>query len=210
MRPQVRAVAAIHQLGHQPQAIAGASDASLDEIAHTQSLGELLCRIRPPFHGEGRTPGHDGKAAEAAQCCNELVDDAVSKILLIRIVAQILERQYSKRWNACVGGCGDGSQQSIAYPRHGDDPLLPVISLAERLPQCSNLHREVAFFDGDSWPARVHQVGLADWPVSFCHGDEQSEATLSHRNGGAIASETFFRQHKPAECRRGLPHDLGL
>src|SRR6185312_5185776 len=142
--------------------------AALDEIAHAQLAGYDARIDRTILVDEARIARDDGEGPKAAEGNDDVVDHAIGEILLLGIAADVLERQYSEQRQR--GGRGGSSgddrslafQQSIAYPRHSDDPLLAVLARAEGLAERRNLHREVTLFDDGARPAGLHQRGLAD------------------------------------------------
>ena len=75
-----------------------------------------------------------------------------------------------------------GSDEAVADARHGHDPVLPVVGLAERLAQRGDLHGQVALLDDGVGPGAGEEVGLAHGPAGrLGEGREHRERALAER-----------------------------
>src|SRR6516164_6670592 len=128
---------------------------------------------------------------EARQRCDDLLDDAVGEVFLLRIVAQILKWQYGNRGlirqgrvERRAGGlrvrlrCGSpivrhlGGEQKAA-PRDRANKRLPLAGVADRT-ACrvdATVQRGVRY--GAALPDAFDQFVLADNPVAVLHEIEQ-------------------------------------
>ena len=77
--------------------LAGLAHAPLQHIAHAKLAADLLHIDRASLVGEARIARDDEEPADPRQCCGDLLHHAVGKVVLLRIAAQIGERQNGER-----------------------------------------------------------------------------------------------------------------
>ena len=95
--PQVGTRRGIDELAGDAQAVARPAHASLDHIADTQLAPDLLHVHGPALVGEARIPCDDEQVAEVSQGSDDVLHNAVGKIFLLRIAAQVLKRHHRNR-----------------------------------------------------------------------------------------------------------------
>jgi len=100
------------------------------------------------------------------------LNNAIGEEILLRIAAQVLERQNAERWDHGVdrgsqAWCGHGrpADKTIADTGHGGDPLPAVGRNAEMLAERCDLDGEVALLDGRAGPGHIHKFGLGYDPA---------------------------------------------
>jgi hypothetical protein len=92
------AAAGIDELRRDAHAIAGLADAALEHKAHAQVAPDLLHFDRPALVGEGGVARDDEQARDLREVGDQVFGHAVSKILLLRVAAHVLERQDCDGW----------------------------------------------------------------------------------------------------------------
>ena len=94
LSPEVGLVTYTNQLRADASLSTLAADASFEDVVDAQLPADLADGFVGVLVGHGRSPGDDAKIfrAELAQVCNSLLGQPVAEILLLRIIAQILER----------------------------------------------------------------------------------------------------------------------
>src|SRR5262249_33589270 len=125
--PQMCAIRCIDELRGDAHPIRSPAYASFEEIAHAQFAADLLHVERSTFVGAAVIPVDDEQPSEAAQCRDNVFDNAVGEILLLRIVAHVLEWQNSDRRLIGKGRAGRSIRQAydpIAPARNGDETTL--------------------------------------------------------------------------------------
>src|SRR5262249_33721855 len=90
VRPKMGARSCINQLACYPYAIAGSSHAPFENITDPQISGHLLDVDRFALEGEGGVPRDDEELRIAGESRNDLFDDSIRKVLLLRISAHVL------------------------------------------------------------------------------------------------------------------------
>jgi hypothetical protein len=95
--PEVRAGLGFDQLGGDAEPRARLAHAALHHIAHAELLPDLADIDRFALVGEARIARDDEQPPDPREAGDEVLDHAVDKIVLGRIVAHILERQHSDR-----------------------------------------------------------------------------------------------------------------
>src|SRR5271165_951369 len=93
----MRAGFGIDQLDVDPDLIAGSLDAPFENIANAQFAADLLGVDRLALVGESGVAGDHDAALDACDVGRQILGDAVREILLLRIVAEIGERQHDHR-----------------------------------------------------------------------------------------------------------------
>ena len=97
LRPQVRAVPHIDELGSDAQPVAGLAHAPLDDGPDVQSTADLTHVLILALEGEGRGPRHHAQALHLGQGVDDLLGNTVAEELLLGIGRQIGERQHRHR-----------------------------------------------------------------------------------------------------------------
>src|SRR4051794_2451528 len=88
----------VNQLSGDANLAASFADAALKDISHAQFTAHLANVRRCPFVYEARVPGDHEELLRPRQRGDDVLDDAVGEVLLLRVAAHVLERQYSDRW----------------------------------------------------------------------------------------------------------------
>ena len=96
--PEVRTRIGFDQLGRYSDAVAGAPHAALQNIAHTQFATNPAYIDRLALVLEAGVAGDDEELREPRQFGDDVFDDAVDQIFLLRVRAHIVERQHGNRW----------------------------------------------------------------------------------------------------------------
>src|SRR6516164_5082388 len=96
----------IDQLGTDTYLVARPLDAPLQHIAHSQLPTDLLCVSRPVPIGERGIARDHEHVCEPRQIGRQILGNAVGKILLFAVVAQIDERQDHNRQTWSSGWSG--------------------------------------------------------------------------------------------------------
>ena len=95
--PQMRAGLGIDQLGVDADLLGRALDAAFKHIAHAQLAADLLGVDRLALVGERGIARNHEAARDPRQIGRQILGDAVGKILLLGVVAQIVEGQHHDR-----------------------------------------------------------------------------------------------------------------
>ena len=85
------------QLRRDPHPMPRFAHAAFEHIAHAQLLADLLDVDGLALVGEGRVAGDHREGAPAGEQRDDVLGDAVGEKFLLRIVAEIGERQYRDR-----------------------------------------------------------------------------------------------------------------
>ena len=91
---------------------AGLAHAAFEHVAHAELAADLLHVNRPALVGEARIARDDEQPAHARQGGDDVVHHAVGEIVLLRIAAQVVERQ-----DGDGGLVGKGRAQERRLPR---------------------------------------------------------------------------------------------
>ena len=93
LRPHLGAGGAVDQPGGDPDPVAGAADATLQHVADLQA-GAGLDRVTGGLpRGEGGPSTGHLQPGDLRQVGDQVLGDAFAEIVLIRIAAEVLERQ---------------------------------------------------------------------------------------------------------------------
>ena len=97
VRPEMGAALGIDQLARDADPLAGFADAALEHVAHAQLAPDLpdIDGLVPV--GEARVAGDDEQARHPRQGGGDVLDDPVREVALLRVAAQIVERQHRER-----------------------------------------------------------------------------------------------------------------
>ena len=99
--PEVRAVGGFDELDGDPyRCTAGALDAALEEVGDAQFPPDLLNQERTPLVGKGRVAGDHEKVPNPRKPGGDGFDHAIGQVVLGRVPAHVLERQYRDGWAA--------------------------------------------------------------------------------------------------------------
>ena len=93
----MRSPGGFDELGGDPQPLAGAAHAALEDVAHAQFPGHLPDVDRAALVGERRIARDYREGLEAAERRDDVLDNAIGKIVLLDIGADVLERQHRDR-----------------------------------------------------------------------------------------------------------------
>ena len=89
----MRAARDIDQLAGYPDLSSRLADAAFEHITNAQLLADLLDVDRFALKGEARVARDDEQRLEARQSSDDVLDDSVREIFLLRIAAHVLKRQ---------------------------------------------------------------------------------------------------------------------
>src|SRR6516164_6004325 len=87
----------IDQLPRNADPLTSPAHRAFEHVSDAEFLTDLLRIDHLAFVGEARVAGDDEQPADARERGDDLLDHAVGEIFLLRIAAQILERQYRDR-----------------------------------------------------------------------------------------------------------------
>ena len=90
MRPARR----VEKLGGYPNPVATTAHAAFENIAHTELASDLADVNGAALIGKARIARDHKEPRQPRDRRDELLDDAVDERQLLRIAAQVLERQY--------------------------------------------------------------------------------------------------------------------
>ena len=124
--PEVRAGDAVDELGGDPEPVAGPPHAALEHVAHAELPRDLPHVDGAALVDEGRGAGDDGEAAEPAEGGDDVVDDAVAEPVLLRVGAEVGERQHGEARDdrRRLRRRRRGQGEAVADARHRHDPVL--------------------------------------------------------------------------------------
>src|SRR6266851_2292159 len=91
------AASGIHQLSGDPQFVVGLPHAALQQERHPQIAPYVLHLCCLSFVGEGGGTGDDKHSRKSGESSDEVICNAVAKILLVAVVAHVGEGQYGNR-----------------------------------------------------------------------------------------------------------------
>ncbi len=81
----------LDQLARDANPVAGLAHAAFEHVAHTQLAADLLHVDRFSLVGEARIARDDKQQWQPRDCRCDVLDDAVSEILLLGVAAHVLE-----------------------------------------------------------------------------------------------------------------------
>src|SRR5436190_17789524 len=114
----------IDQLGGNPNPVATLAYRAFQHIAHAQFAADPLYVDRLALVGEARIASDHEQPADAGKRSDDLLDDAVGEIFLLRVAAHILKRQYRDRWLVRKRESGSLGRLPLP-PQHAIDPHRP-------------------------------------------------------------------------------------
>src|SRR5262249_55086077 len=97
VRPEMSARCSVDQLPRDTNPVRGLAHAALEYITHAEFVSHPLDIYRASLVGEARIAGNYKQPTFARQRADDVFDDAVGKVFLLRIAAQILKRQNHDR-----------------------------------------------------------------------------------------------------------------
>jgi len=173
--------------------------------------------------GKARIPSDHEQPANAREGGDDLLDHPVSEIFLLRIAAQVVERQHGERGLVCnrqappwsrirVVGYGRFSrtQEPIAALGDSDDPASPIPVFVECFAQRRDVHLNVVFLDDDPGPHPLHQLVFADdFALGRGQYAEDVERPAAEAHQGLIAPQLAPREVKSEPAEADLPLDHG-
>src|SRR5712671_4610724 len=142
----------VNELAGDPNKVATSADAAFEDVTHPQLAANLLYVKGPSLVGKARIAGDDKQARETGQGGDDLFHDAISEILLSRVVAHALKRQDGD--GRLVGddrtrpgidltdggrSCGLRTREPVASARYGEHIGLAILSVVEGLSQRRNV-----------------------------------------------------------------------
>ena len=97
LRPEMGAALGVDQLARDAHPLASFADAALEHVAHAQLAPDLphVDGLAPV--GEARVAGDDEQARDPRQGGGDVLDDPVREVALLRVAAQVVERQHRER-----------------------------------------------------------------------------------------------------------------
>src|SRR5262249_8283776 len=101
--PNMGAVRCVDQLSGYAHPVAGFAEASLEHVTHAKLAPDLTQIRRPAFVSKARIARDDEEPRQSRDRRNDLLDDTVDKIFLIRTASNIGEGQDRDR--RLVGQC---------------------------------------------------------------------------------------------------------
>ena len=113
----------VDQLSVEPGAVARATDASLQHIANAQLPANLFRPYRPVLEGERGVTRDHKHMRDARQIGRKIVGNAIGKILLLGIVAEVGKGQHDDRQTWRNGGLGDRRNRQYVRRRQISDSL---------------------------------------------------------------------------------------
>ena len=87
----------IDQLSGDAHATARLADAAFQYVAHTEFTSDLLDVDGFALVSEARIAGDDEQRLEARQCGDDVLNESVDKVLLLRVATHVLKRQHRNR-----------------------------------------------------------------------------------------------------------------
>ncbi len=137
----MRAARCIDHLPGHANAAASLAHAAFEHITHAKLAADLLHVHGAALVGEGRVARDDEQPVDAGKARDDVVDHPVGEIRLLRIAAQVRERQNGDGglFGQCECQCGAGdsrrvgnvcdngrSDVAVAAPGHRFDPALGI------------------------------------------------------------------------------------
>src|SRR5262249_37336886 len=92
LRPNVRRRVRVDQLPRNAYSITGFSQAAFEYVAHAEFAADLLDVYGSVFVGEARVARDDEEPPDTRERGDDVLDDAVGKVLLLGVAAQVVER----------------------------------------------------------------------------------------------------------------------
>jgi hypothetical protein len=148
--PQMRARRRVDELRGDAYALRRLADAAFHHVAHAQFAADLLDVRGVPFVSEARIARDHEQPTHVTQCGDDVLDDAVREVLLLRVIAHVLEGQHGDRRLVRKGRtvrAASNPDEAVAAARHGNQVALPALLLVERLPERRNLDLQVVLLD---------------------------------------------------------------
>ena len=106
----MRAGRRVDQLRADAHPVPSFANRTFEDIAHAQFAADLFHIDRLALVGEARIAGDDEEPSDPRQRGDDFLDHAIGEILLLRVAAHVLERQYrnrrfvrerQRRWSYC-------------------------------------------------------------------------------------------------------------
>src|SRR5262249_14393934 len=95
--PEVSASRGVDELAGDPDPVARLAYTSLDHVVNAKLAADLLYVDRLAFVGESRISGDDVQLLEFGEVGDDVLSDAIGKILLLGVSAHIVERKDGDR-----------------------------------------------------------------------------------------------------------------
>ncbi|MNF86608.1 hypothetical protein D3C84_690490 [compost metagenome] len=186
----MRAAGGIDQLAGDAHFVTALAHTAFEHVAHAQRLADTLDVDRPALVGKAGVAGNDEQPADPRQGADDVFDDAIGKIILLRIAAEVLERQdrdrrlvgqHQRGWRCLLsfaGGVGArlGRQclyavadphlanKAVTLAGHGAYQALLFAGIANGLAHGVDVAGDGRFGDDPASPYRREQLVLADHP----------------------------------------------
>ena len=103
LRPQVRTVGRPDQLGGDPERVAGFPDTALEHVVDAERLRDRRDVGVLVLERERRGPRDHPELRQLREQVQQLLGQAVGKVLLVARLAHVLERQHGDRRSRCRG-----------------------------------------------------------------------------------------------------------
>ena len=123
--PPVRSGCGVDQLGADADAFAGAANAALQHVAHSELAPDLSDIRRLALVLEAGITRDDEQLAEPRELRDDVLDDAVGQVLLLGIGAQIGEREDGDGGFVRKGEVGRRRARTDVLSEDPTSPLLP-------------------------------------------------------------------------------------
>jgi len=95
--PEMVAGRGVDELCGDAHSAAGFAHRTFEDIADTQFATDLLHVDRLAFVSEAAVTGDDEQPADAGKRGDDFLDHAVGEVILLRVAAHVLEREYRDR-----------------------------------------------------------------------------------------------------------------
>ena len=132
--PQMRPARSIDQLRGDADPLRRLAHAAFEHVTHTQLATDLLHIDGPALVGKARIARDHEQPPDVAERGNDVLDDAVGEIVLLRIIAHVLERQNRDRGLVRKGrtrrSIGE-ADQPVSAAGNGNQIALAALVLAQ-------------------------------------------------------------------------------
>src|SRR5262249_44957813 len=126
LRPEMYACRGIHELTGDAHPARGFAHASFEDVAHAELTPDLLHVDRPALVSETRVSRDHEEPSHARERRDDLLDDAVCEIILLRVAAHVLEGKdcdggfVGNHQGRPCGHCSTAEHNAIGLHRLGD------------------------------------------------------------------------------------------
>ena len=171
--PVVAAGRGVDKLRADAQSRAGAAYAAFEHVTHAELARDLFHVDRAVLVDEGRVAGDHEQPVDAGEPGDQILGQAVGEMLLIRVAAQIVERQHrngrlvrqrkhGRRRGRRLADWRRFSDEAVTAAVQRLDIPRPPRMVAERLAQFLDARHQRGIAHGDLGPHRAEQLLLGD------------------------------------------------